>query len=664
MQRYFSEIKCEVRDSEFAAESITYPKSANVKFLNSEGEVLSEEEFGFADHKFIEEYIERNNELQLDNCLIQNFNVDFLKEKITGEKLILSNFSAQNSIFLSSDDIIDFSHIIFESHTINLNSSCFICAELNFSGSSFYAELVDFSSAIFKSDKIDFSHCKFAEAEVSFKNAIFSDSLKNFQSVETFGGKLNFINVDFNSGDLLFDDSKFINTPVSFKVSTFNKGRKDFTRVIFGGYENSFEKVNFGEGDISFRSADFQNSKIIFTSSVFGPGKKSFINVNFGNGNVYFKNVNFGDGNVAFRLASFGAGLVDFHYCEFGKGNIQFDRARFLSGGLDMKAVNFGEGKVSFNKTYFGDGDLDFEGTVLIGQFLMTDSVFGNGEFNFKESNFSEADVEIRNVDFGIGKISFNRSCFRKLSLKGSQLDNYFDLRIAKCEMLDLSDTVVKDILDLNPPEYVPEIKALDLSGMRLLGRIYIDWRRLNLKKLIYNQDSSHRSKEEQFRILKENFNLTGQYSYEDEAYVEFKRIEAVAHLYDDIKLKPKFKYWSYLKYAFKWLIFDKMGKFATDPLRVLFTMLVTYLLFSFIYLILGEFGDIHIVSSLFDADDPRVLGSVGKAFYHSAITFLTIGYGDYYPDGISRWISSIEGFVGLFLMSYFTVAFVRKILR
>ena len=57
-------------------------------------------------------------------------------------------------------------------------------------------------------------------------------------------------------------------------------------------------------------------------------------------------------------------------------------------------------------------------------------------------------------------------------------------------------------------------------------------------------------------------------------------------------------------------------------------------------------------------------LSIVAKAFYHSAITFLTIGYGDHFPFGAIRWMSGIEGFVGLFLMSYFTVAFVRKILR
>jgi hypothetical protein len=57
-------------------------------------------------------------------------------------------------------------------------------------------------------------------------------------------------------------------------------------------------------------------------------------------------------------------------------------------------------------------------------------------------------------------------------------------------------------------------------------------------------------------------------------------------------------------------------------------------------------------------------IGIVAKSFFFGAITFLTIGYGDFYPMGAVRFLSGIEGFVGVFMMSYFTVAFVRKILR
>ena len=55
---------------------------------------------------------------------------------------------------------------------------------------------------------------------------------------------------------------------------------------------------------------------------------------------------------------------------------------------------------------------------------------------------------------------------------------------------------------------------------------------------------------------------------------------------------------------------------------------------------------------------------SLVNALYFSVVTLATIGYGDFAPDGFARIIAGTEGFMGVFMMSYFTVAFVRKILR
>jgi hypothetical protein len=664
MEKIQSRVEIEIQDREYKADNVFYSKTAVIKYFDNEANQIALEELGFVDQIYVQEYLQKYNELQLDYCVIQDFSLEFLKESNKGEKTILSNFSAKNSIFYSPGKIVDFSNILFESEIIDFHKSIFICNQLTFEKSVFFADLVDFSNVMFKCDGVNFSKIKFTEAEVSFKNSFFNTGIKDFQGIEYFNGKAIFINVDFGNGDVFFTDTDFNCEFVSFKVAIFGEGRIDFSRVKFANTETAFEKTNFGDGDITFRSADFRSGKVNFTGSMFGDGKKSFINTNFGDGNIYFKNTNFGTGNTSFRLSVFGHGSTDFHYCEFGNGSLQFDRTSFLSGGINMKAVNFGEGKVSFNKIYVAQGDIIFEGTQFKGDFSIEDSFLGSGEFNFRESDFSLANVYIHNVDFGIGKISFHYSSFKTLSLRDSQLNNYFDLQIKSCEFLDLSNTVVKDILDINPPNFDPDIKAIDLSGMRLLGRIYIDWRRTNLKQLIYNQNTTYKSKEEQFRILKENYNVTGRYTDEDEAYVEFKRTEAIAYLKEGVKKNPNTRILVYIQYYFKKLIFDKMGKYATDPLRVLLTMVITYVLFTLVYILLGQFGGIHITSSLFAPDDPRTLGYTAKAFYHSAVTFLTIGYGDYYPDGINRWISGFEGFMGLFLMSYFTVAFVRKILR
>jgi hypothetical protein len=79
------------------------------------------------------------------------------------------------------------------------------------------------------------------------------------------------------------------------------------------------------------------------------------------------------------------------------------------------------------------------------------------------------------------------------------------------------------------------------------------------------------------------------------------------------------------------------------------------------LYIVLPFFVDAAILPSVQHTGE---LSHVGTAFYHSAITFFTIGYGDFFPSGHIRWLSAAEGWAGVFLMSYFTVAFVRKILR
>jgi hypothetical protein len=212
-------------------------------------------------------------------------------------------------------------------------------------------------------------------------------------------------------------------------------------------------------------------------------------------------------------------------------------------------------------------------------------------------------------------------------------------------------------VLDIRSFENKIEIKELDFSGMRLLGRIYIDWKELGLKKLIYQQQTSLRNKAEQFRMLKENFHNNGMYEEEDFAYVEFKRTEARA----DLKVHGKFSVYAWVNYAFKWLVFDKMSLYATNPLRVLESMLLTYMGFSFLYMFLVYIG----LGDIYPGPpDAHTMSLMAKAFYFSVITFFTIGFGDFYPLGALRIFAGIEGFFGVFLMAYFTVAFVRKILR
>ncbi len=467
---------------------------------------------------------------------------------------------------------------------------------------------------------------------------------------------------DFGGGEVDFEFAHFSGGPVSFNSVRFGDGNPVFNNVLFRNGNVDFGNAVFGAGIKGFKNSVFRDGKKDFQYCDFGPGEVSFNNTEFHHGEVSFINAVFGDGNVSFKIVRIDGGRVDFHYAKFGRGNISFERAEFGDSRVDFRAVEFNEGRVNFNRSLFGEGDITFEGSDLpAGRFSFKRADLGKGSVSFELVNYSGAELFFEKTRFGDGNVSFLGGQFALLSLQSCHLDHYFDLRVASCRYLDLSDTIARDIIDLKPYDQEVNIHILNLSGMRLLGRMYIDWEENRVQEMIRKQDSGYKLKSEQFRILKENYSVTGQYTDEDRAYVWFKRYEAL----DELERKKKKGLFpaltAYFQYAFKWVVFDKIGLYATDPVRVLGSMVVAYVIFSLIYYLLPFVANTRIVSSL---GDPDKLSRLAVAFYHSAITFLTIGYGDYYPSGAIRWISGIEGFIGLFMMSYFTVAFVRKILR
>ena len=450
-------------------------------------------------------------------------------------------------------------------------------------------------------------------------------------------------------GDLCFEAACFRNERTIFHNTRFPDGHLNFKNVRFEASETSFKNARFGEGD-----KDFQ-----YLSTT--RGNLNFINADFSSGNVNFINANFGSGNVSFKVARFGKGRVDFHFSGFKSNIISFERCEFGEGRVDFRTVEFGSARVNFNRSVFGDGEVTFDECGLDGgKFSFKRVVFGSGNVGFEELLFENVDASFERTSFGSGRLSFYRSLFGNLSLAKCHLDGFVDLRVKEALSIDLNETVVRDILDIHPIDFQSEIKTISLAGMRLMGRIYIDWKQSRVKQLIYHQEhTGHRVKAEQFRILKENFQSQGLYSFEDKAYVEFKRNESKAELQDAVKSNPWSALWHYPQYFFKLALFDRAGLYATSPVRVLFTMLTSFIFFSLLYYVLMIGGSGDIIASVDDH-----LNNMPRAFYHSAITFLTIGYGDHYPFGSIRWVSAIEGFFGLFLMSYFTVAFVRKVLR
>jgi hypothetical protein len=491
-------------------------------------------------------------------------------------------------------------------------------------------------------------------------------SLKGFSARNAFfEAKLltDFTYSAFSEGGVSFDGSHFAKGKVMFNGSVFGNGNVILSNTLFRDGNIEFTGCLFAEGDFMFKNSIIRDGVKDFQDIQFGNGEVSFANTEFNYGDLLFINTHFNNGRFNFKVARITGGKVDFHYSVFGECEIMFERTEFGNSRVDFRTVDFGSGRINFNRSIFGNGEVNFEGaSCKTGKIQFKKSEMGFGPKYFNLMEMGDTDISFERTDFGNGDVSFYNSKFHTISLKSCHLDHYVDLRLAKAELLDISDTIVRDIIDIEPYDFPVEINSLDMSGMRLLGKLYIDWRHNKCNQSIQNQEGTTlRQKAEQFRILKENFSNTGKYEDEDEAYIMFKRFEAKSWLVEQQEKGGLAKITCHIPNSFQWLVFDKIGLYATSPGRVLLSVFFFWFIFGSLYFVIEMSGLGKTVSAV---GNPDHLSIFLQSFYHSGITFFTIGYGDVYPIGLSRVLSGLEGFMGVFMMSYFTVAFVRKVLR
>lgn len=490
--------------------------------------------------------------------------------------------------------------------------------------------------------------------------------LKGFSARNSFfdaKGLTDFTYCAFPPGEISFDGTHFAKGKVQFNGSVFGKGNVILSNTLFRDGNVEFAGCVFGDGDFLFKNAIIKDGKKDFQDIHFGNGEVSFANTEFNNGDLLFINTHFNDGRFNFKVTRISGGRVDFHYAVFGDCEIMFERTEFGNSRVDFRTVDFGSGRINFNRSLFGNGEVSFEGaSCKAGKIQFKKAEMGSGPKNFNQMEMADTEISFEKTSFGDGDVTFYGSSFRQMSLKSCHLDHYIDLRLSAADILDISDTIVRDIIDLEPYDFPVRIRNLDMSGMRLIGKVYIDWRLNKCRQAIENQDGTTlRQKAEQFRILKENFSGTGKYEDEDEAYIMFKRYEAKSWLTEQQEKGGIARIVSHVPNGFQWLVFDKIGLYATSPGRVLLSVLVFWFCFGSAYFLVDIAGWGKTVSAV---GNPDRLSTLLQSFYHSGITFFTIGYGDVYPTGFSRILSGIEGFMGVFMMSYFTVAFVRKVLR
>ncbi len=408
----------------------------------------------------------------------------------------------------------------------------------------------------------------------------------------------------------------------------------DFSHAIFGKGESIFWKANFFGQKVSFLGAQFSDGRVLFNRTTFN-GFVDFSYSKFSNGGVFFKRAEFGNGDVNFDFTIFGEGNNDFSLIHFGKGELSFRSARF------------GKGEVHFDCTKFEEGDIDFSGAKFDSRYVsFYDSELRNGDANFSRIIVNGGEFNLNKARFGKGQVHFSNI----------KITSDWHMNSMKAGSINLSDSIIHGTIDFQGSKF----SQLLLTNTKLVGKIFIGKTELKFSNdfddendVINSQiESNDREKAYQFTLLKENFRNLGQYDDEDIAYFQFKRNQ----------LKASRSNYSKLKYYFIKFFLERMGRYGTDPWTISKFMAITVIIFTYInfFSLILEIPLIKRSGKLIKFSD-----SMTDSFYHSIVTFLTIGYGDVQPANIiGIFLSGIEGFVGLFLMSYFTVAFVRKVLR
>ena len=500
---------------------------------------------------------------------------------------------------------------------------------------------------VYNKSKINLSHCYFKD--FSLKEYRTQFNLPDGVPVEliSFQADHSFFESEYGTD---FSYANFGGQSSSFAYTTFYLGKVNFNYTKCATSLN-FNHSEFNLEELSLKFAEFEEGDIRFSGAVFNCTDVMFTNTNFGSGNVNFRHANFEESHVSFQ------------YAKFDNGDLSFDKSKFRGEFIDFRKVEFGNGKTDFKRVDFGDGNINFsESDFKLGKISFRSSLFGSGEKKFENVDFGDNDVYFDGTVFKEGLLCFKNSTFRLLSLTDCNLGGHCDFRVKKGTFIDLSDSVIKDVVDFHAGTTDMYLKTLKIEGIKNMGKLFISWKKNNAFQLIQSQKlSSFESKANQFHILKESFHQNGKFNSEDSAYVAFKRYEMAAERKNGSDLGGLHKIKAEIFHFFKWLVFDKAGLFATAPLRVFISMIIVLTFFSLLYLVLPFFVDAAIIPSVQHTGE---LSLVGTAFYHSAITFFTIGYGDFFPSGHLRWVSAAEGWAGVFLMSYFTVAFVRKILR
>ncbi|EMT44722.1 MULTISPECIES: potassium channel family protein [Anoxybacillus] len=98
--------------------------------------------------------------------------------------------------------------------------------------------------------------------------------------------------------------------------------------------------------------------------------------------------------------------------------------------------------------------------------------------------------------------------------------------------------------------------------------------------------------------------------------------------------------------------------------IAIIFVYSTTMIGFALVYTILHINGHVVMMENGKNIEASHFLQYVETSLYFSAVTLLSVGYGDIVPIGIGRWIAMVEALLGYALPAAFVVRIVMDVER
>ncbi len=356
-------------------------------------------------------------------------------------------------------------------------------------------------------------------------------------------------------------------------------------------------------------------------------------------------------GEVTIKNTHFASKLTSFRFNEFRRFTLKYNSMEKIDISFKNNYFKF---PFTFSDTTIYDGYIDMHYCTFDDYFYLSNISNKRGttilekcefknDFIIKEINSNYGHLHMIDMSLGTTKCDIVDIEVGELMFKDAYFNTLTKLTLKNSVDVIFNDCFIRDFFHINllDKRETSPLK-ISMSGTRNRGAIEVNDIEL-LKNAIAKSDDSPKEKASTYLLLKENYSAQGNYKFEDDFHLEYR-----SQLRKDKNILSRISH----------RLIEMTTGYGTSPARVLMSVVLSYILFSLFYYYLMMNGDHFVIE---DYIEP----GLRSAFYFSAVTFITIGYGDITPDSTVATLASVlEGVIGVISISIFTVTLARKLHR